>query len=120
MFKTKKIIKKNIHFDSAMTLLSAVLLGVLLFNTSPDRIGPIGITITFVLLLVLLVSFGMLIIDLISNNPSQNSRLLIIILAVFLVSVIALNTVALGWGDAILFALFASIFFMYWVRLRRS
>ena len=90
----------------------------LILSTTPDRIGPLGITLFFLTLLLTLVSIGMIIRGTFLRQPSSSSLLLVIISSIAVAGALALNTIELGIGDVILLILFVITFTIYWAKLR--
>lgn len=95
--------------------------GIILFmllGTTPDRIGPLGITVFFIVLLFTLFNFGVMIRNGLLKQPGSSSLLFVIVTSVALTGALALNTIELGVGDVVLLVLFVLTFTVYWTKLR--
>lgn len=120
-FKTKstKLTGKTVTTSLVIAALAGV--GVILFlllSTTPDRIGPIGITVFFIILLLTLISIGLLIRNGLLPQPKSASLLLAVVVPICLTGALALNTIELGIGDVVLLVLFVITFTIYWTKLR--
>lgn len=99
-------------------ILSSLVIYTLL-GTTPDRVGPVGITGLFILLLLLSINLGMLIRSIILDQPSSLSALFVVLLSIGAVALLALNTISVGIGDVFLIAIFVVLFMVYWSKLRQ-
>lgn len=99
-------------------LLSLGGLALLLFGSTPDRVGPMGITLFFLLVFISLLAMGTLIRLRFKSGHSGAGQLLIVLLAAAVTSALAINTIELQIGDVILLGLFILTFSVYWTRLR--
>ena len=91
----------------------------LLLGSTPDKVGPLGITLFFLSVLVALLGIGMFFRATLLNNPKSTSLLAVILISACLVAILALNTIVLSWGDYVLVLLFIATFLLYWVKLRQ-
>lgn len=97
-------------------LLSLIGLALVLFGTTPQRIGPFGITLFFLLVLLNLFALTMLL----RSIVAPNSRIVLIIgvvLSLSLVSGLVLNIVNLGVGDVVLLSVLSATVVFYLYRL---
>lgn len=93
-------------------------LGLLMFGTTPDRVGPLGITLFFILVFLGLSSLGLLIRTALLRREGSTSQLLVILSSAAITGALAIGTIELQIGDIILLSLFVISFALYWTRLR--
>lgn len=101
-----------------MSIVGIIFLILFLLSTTPDRIGPTGITAFFIILLLTLVSIGLTMRLTLLHNPNSSSLLLVIVTSLAITGALALNTIEIGMGEIILLVLFIITFTIYWTKLR--
>jgi len=118
-----KTIKNHNQITRIKLLLLAVittgLVALLLFGTTPDRAGPLGISLFFILVFLALLIWGQLLRHLIFKQPQGTSLLLIVLSSAGLVIALAIGTIEIQMGDIILLTLFIVTFTLYWAKLRK-
>ena len=90
----------------------------LLTGTTPDRVGPIGITVFFLLLSLTLFCLGMWLRSVVLAEPKSTSLLVVILASTLPVGALALNTIDLQIGEIMLLFLFSVTLIIYWTKLR--
>jgi len=98
--------------------LSAGGLSLLLLGTTPDEIGPLGITLFFILGFLTLASLGLLIRSQLLKLTGGASQLFVILSSAAIIGALAISTIELQTGDVVLLSLFVISFSLYWTRLR--
>jgi len=110
--------RRSARYWGLATLLTGVGVALLMSGTTPDRLGPVGITAFFLLLMVSLFCFGMWLRSLLLSAPRSTSLLVAILFATLSVGALALNTIELQAGEIFLLLLFGVMFVIYWTKLR--
>lgn len=95
-----------------------VVVALLLSGTTPDRLGPIGITGFFVAVVVGLFCWGMWLRALVLRSPKSTSLLAVILISTLSTGALALNTIDLQVGEIFLLLIFAVTLVIYWTKLR--
>jgi hypothetical protein len=93
-------------------------IALILTGTTPDRLGPLGITAWFLLLMAALVCLGMWLRALILRQPKSTSLLVVILFATLPVGALALNTIELQTAEIFLLLIFGVTLVIYWTKLR--
>lgn len=110
--------RKSTRYWGLASLFLAAAAATLLTNTTPDRVGPIGITVFFLVLMLGLFSSGMWLRSILFKSPKSTSLLAVILLATLSVSALALNTISIQLGEILLLLMFALTLIIYWTKLR--
>lgn len=95
-----------------------VVMVLLLSGTTPDRVGPIGITGFFFTLMLALFCWGMWLRALVLRSPKSTSLLAVILISTLSTGALALNTIDLQLGEIFLLLIFAVTLVIYWTKLR--
>lgn len=101
-----------------LSALSLAAVGVMLFNTTPDELGPIGITVFFLLLAATLFNGLMWLRSKIFREPGSTSLLSVILIAVLGTGALALNTIEIQAGEIFLLVVFGALLSLYWLKIR--
>lgn len=110
--------RRSARYWGLATLLAGGGVALLVSGTTPDRLGPVGITGFFLLLVVSLFCLGMWLRALILRTPKSTSLLIVILFASLSVGALALNTIELQVGEIFLLLMFGVTFVVYWTKLR--
>lgn len=89
----------------------------LLTGTTPERVGPFGITAFFIIVLLISVLTVRLITSLFFSRPM--SAVLRWVLSFCLTGYLALGTVEVGLGDSVLLLMLIAVSGFYWARIYR-
>jgi len=116
--RTKNYKKRTLILISVWLFVSITGLILLLLGTTPDRVGPTGITLFFLLVFASLMATGMLFRQFLAKTGGSASQLFVILASAAITSALAIGTIQLQIGDIILLALFVVTFSVYWSRLR--
>lgn len=100
-------------------MVGVVVLLILVLSTTPDRIGPLGITVFFLVLLLTLINLGLIFRATFMPRAASSSLLLVIVTSLAITGALALNTIEIGLGEIVLLSLFTLTFGIYWTKLRR-
>ena len=94
--------------------------GALLFllGTTPDRAGPLGITLFFILVFIGLLSLGTILRLWLAQLADSRGQLTVVLIAGASTAALAIGTIELQLGDIILLGLFVLTFSIYWYKLR--
>lgn len=90
----------------------------MLFNTTPDRLGPVGITAFFLLLAGTIFCLLMWLRARIFKQPTSTSLLAVILISVLGTGAVALNTIDIQAGEIFLLVVFGAMVSLYWVKIR--
>ena len=116
--RTKKHRKRSLILISIWLFVSITGLILLLLGTTPDRVGPTGITLFFLLIFASIMALGMLLRHFLAKTGGSASQLSVILVSAAITSALAIGTIQLQIGDILLLALFVVTFSVYWSRLR--
>jgi hypothetical protein len=99
-------------------IIATIVLGFFVFGTSPERVGPFGITLFFgVVLVAAALGIELLSLLIIGKSIPLGWRLSA---ALLLTSFLALSTVSVGAGDVVLIAVLFVAMVLYWSRISRN
>ncbi len=94
--------------------------GYLLFNSTPDEAGPIGITIFFLLIATGLFASLMWLRNKLLRQPPPASLLAVLLIAALTTGALALNTIEIQAGEIFLLVVFGAMLCIYWLKVRKS
>lgn len=110
---------KSIKTTYALLMFIFIALAVsMLFLTTPDRAGPVGITTFFISLGLGLFFSLMWLRTMVLKHPTSNSTFAAAITALIIVGALALNTISIGVGEIVLMGLFTVLIITYWLKIR--
>jgi len=93
-------------------------LSYLLFASTPDTVGPLGIT-TFFIILALTIFFNLMWLrSKVFQQPSSLSLLMVILISVLGTGALALNTIELQAAEILLLVAFGAMLSVYWLKVR--
>jgi hypothetical protein len=108
--------KKRLWFWLGLLSLAAIF--YLLFGSTPDSVGPIGITIFF-FLLCSVIFFGLMWLRaLLFKQPSSLSLLAAALVAILSTGAVALNTIEIQTGEILLLIIFGAMLSIYWLKVK--
>lgn len=113
-----RVNKTQKRFWFWLGLLGLFGLSYILLASTPDNVGPIGITVFFILTGLTLFTLLMWVRARVLSEPTSISLLTAVIISVLSTGALALNTIDIQIGEILLLVIFGAMLCVYWLKVR--